>query len=160
MTFSKKSYNSIGVLLRRLDFKMLSTILFIIAVLPAAKAEKRSQRKIIAEFEHSGQLNLSHVVVDDDENRFFSGRQHRWRSAGNGDIYLAGGNVLYQLDRQLRLKHRIKTGLLKKSINVYFSICFVSKKKINTYLKLEIRVACREFLAFKFVVIVSSKQKR
>ena len=46
----------------------------------------------------------------------------------------------------------------KRMINVYFSICFVSKKTINTYLKLEIRVACREFLAFKYVVIVFSKQ--
>ena len=46
-------------------------------------------------------------------------------------------------------------------INVYFSVCFVSKKTINTYLKLEIRVACREFLAFKYVVIVFfSKQNR
>ena len=129
MTFSKKSYNSIGVLLRRLDFKMLSTILFIIAVLPVAKAEKRSQRKIIAEFEHSGQLNLSHVVVDDDENRFFSGRQHRWRSAGNGDIYLAGGNVLYQLDRQLRLKHRIKTGQLKEKYKCLFQHLFCFEKE-------------------------------
>ena len=30
---------------------------------------------------------------------------------------------------------------------------FFSKKMINTYLKLEIWVVCREFLAFKYVVI-------
>ena len=33
-------------------------------------------------------------------------------------------------------------------LNVYFSILFISKKTINTYLKLENRVVCREFLAF------------
>ena len=31
---------------------------------------------------------------------------------------------------------------------------FFSKKIINMYLKLEILVACREFLAFKYVVII------
>ena len=31
---------------------------------------------------------------------------------------------------------------------------FFSKKTINTYLKLKIRVACREFLAFNYLVIV------
>ena len=43
--------------------------------------------------------------------------------------------------------------LAEKVINVYFSICFFSKKMIITYLKLEIRVVCREFLAFKYVVV-------
>ena len=44
--------------------------------------------------------------------------------------------------------------------NVYFSIClFLSKKTINMYLKLEIRVACREFLAFNYVVIVFFSKK-
>jgi len=37
--------------------------------------------------------------------------------------------------------------------NVYFIICFFWKQTTNTYLKLEIRVVCREFLAFKYVVI-------
>ena len=37
---------------------------------------------------------------------------------------------------------------------------FFSKKTINTYLKLEIRVACREFLAFKYVVIVYFETKQ
>ena len=36
---------------------------------------------------------------------------------------------------------------------------FFSKKTINTYWKLEIRVACREFLAFKYVVIVIFETK-
>ena len=48
---------------------------------------------------------------------------------------------------------------LYSTCNVYFSICFVSKKTINTYLKLEIRVACREFLAFKYVVIFFFRNK-
>ena len=43
---------------------------------------------------------------------------------------------------------------------VYFSICFFSKKTINSSLKLEIRVACREFLAFKYVVIVFFETKQ
>ena len=34
------------------------------------------------------------------------------------------------------------------------------KKTINTYLKLKIRVACREFLAFKYVVIVFFETKQ
>ena len=46
-----------------------------------------------------------------------------------------------------------------RAINVYFSICF-SKKMINTYLKLEIRVVCREFLAFKYVVMVFFETKQ
>jgi hypothetical protein len=37
-------------------------------------------------------------------------------------------------------------------LDVYFSIGF-KKKAINTYLKLEIRVVCKEFLAFKYVFI-------
>ena len=34
------------------------------------------------------------------------------------------------------------------------------EKDENTYLKLEIRVACREFLAFKYVVIVFFETKQ
>ena len=36
---------------------------------------------------------------------------------------------------------------------------FFSKKTINSYLKLEIHVVCREFVAFKYVVIVFFKTK-
>ena len=36
---------------------------------------------------------------------------------------------------------------------------FFFKKTINTYLKLEYRVVCREFLAFKYVVIVFFRNK-
>ena len=36
---------------------------------------------------------------------------------------------------------------------------FFSKKTINTYLKLEIRVVCKEFLAFRYVVIVIFETK-
>ena len=42
--------------------------------------------------------------------------------------------------------------------NVYFSNRFFSKMTINTYLKLEILVVCREFLAFKYVFVIFSKQ--
>ena len=37
--------------------------------------------RLVSEFEHPGLLNLTHVAVD------------------RGSIYLAGGNVLYQLDQ-------------------------------------------------------------
>ena len=37
--------------------------------------------RLVSEFEHPGVLNLTHVAVD------------------RGSIYLAGGNVLYQLDQ-------------------------------------------------------------
>ena len=44
-----------------------------------------------------------------------------------------------------------KINEIRMTLNVYFSICFFSKQMINTYLMLEIRVACREFLAFKYI---------
>ena len=37
--------------------------------------------RLVSEFEHPGVLNLTHVAVD------------------RGSIYLAGGNILYQLDQ-------------------------------------------------------------
>ena len=37
---------------------------------------------------------------------------------------------------------------------MYSSVFFLLKTTINMYLKLEIRVACRVFLAFKYVVII------
>ena len=41
-----------------------------------------------------------------------------------------------------------------------YILAFVfSKKTINTYLKLKIRVACREFLAFEYVDIVFFQNK-
>ena len=41
-------------------------------------------------------------------------------------------------------------------INVYFSICFVSKKMINTYLKLEIRVK-NKFFSTQFVFVLAGR---
>ena len=40
------------------------------------------------------------------------------------------------------------------------SVFFLEKDNKYTYLKLEIRVACREFLAFKNLVIVVSETKQ
>ena len=49
---------------------------------------------------------------------------------------------------------------IRQYLNVYLSICFfLLKTTINTYLKLEIRVVCREFFAFKYVVIVFFRNK-
>ena len=44
--------------------------------------------------------------------------------------------------------------------NVYFSIIFFVIDEINTYLKLEIGVVCREIVAFKLVVIFFFKTKQ
>ena len=43
----------------------------------------------------------------------------------------------------------VKNLEIYKVINVYFIICFCSKKTIKTYFKLEIRVVCGEFIRFK-----------
>ena len=40
------------------------------------------------------------------------------------------------------------------AINVHFNISFFSKKTMNTYLKLEIGVVCREYLGFKYTFII------
>ena len=47
------------------------------------------------------------------------------------------------------------TYLKLEALNTY--LFFFSKKTINTYLKLEIRVECREFLAFKYVVFFGTQ---
>ncbi len=93
---------------------LLLLTLFHTAAKAAAANGPSLRRKVLAEFEHNGRLNLSHVAVDLAAAR--ASARRRWHSSGNGggggDIYLAGGNVLYQLDSKLRLKHRIETGNL------------------------------------------------
>ena len=62
----------------------------------ATSAANSAVGKILADFEHNyAEFNLSHVAVD---------------GVNGGDIYLAGANVLYQLDSSLRVKHRVDTG--------------------------------------------------
>jgi len=51
-------------------------------------------RRLVAEYEHSGPFNLSHLAVDEERGRLF----------------LAGANVLYQMDDLLRLRHKVETG--------------------------------------------------
>jgi len=51
-------------------------------------------RRLVAEYQHSGAGNLSHLAVDDER----------------GMLYLAGANVLYQMDDLLRLRHKVETG--------------------------------------------------
>lgn len=53
--------------------------------------------RLVSEFEQAGPLNLSHVAVD------------------RGSVYLAGANVLYQLDPSLRPQHTVHTGPLLDS---------------------------------------------
>jgi len=68
-------------------------LLFLVFMLVAPGV--KTGRRLLSEFEHSGPLNLSHLAID-------SGR--------GGQVYLAGANVLYQLDDLLRLRHRVSTG--------------------------------------------------
>ena len=42
---------------------------------------------------------------------------------------------------------------------MYIDLLIFTKKTINTYLKLEIRVVCREFLAFKKIFFFFSRKK-
>ena len=51
-------------------------------------------RRLVAEYEHSGPFNLSHLAVDEERER----------------LYLAGANALYQMDDRLRLRHKVETG--------------------------------------------------
>ena len=51
-------------------------------------------RRLVAEFQHGASHNLSHLVVDTDRSR----------------VYVAGTNVLYQLDDALRVRHKVETG--------------------------------------------------
>ena len=43
---------------------------------------------------------------------------------------------------------------------IFYFMCFLRKKTLNTYSKLEIYVVCRETFAFKYVFIFFSKQIR
>ena len=51
-------------------------------------------RRLVAEFQHNSNHNLSSLVIEEDTGRLF----------------LAGTNVLYQLDDELRVRHRVETG--------------------------------------------------
>ena len=53
-----------------------------------------SLRRLVAEFQHGGRHNLSHLVLDPARSR----------------LYVAGTNVLYQLDDALRVSHKVETG--------------------------------------------------
>ena len=51
-------------------------------------------RRLVAEFQHNASHNLSSLLIEEDTGR----------------IYLAGTNILYQLDDSLRVRHRVETG--------------------------------------------------
>jgi hypothetical protein len=53
-------------------------------------------RRLVAEFRHEASplLNLTSLALD----------------PASGGLYVAGTNVLYQLDESLRLKHLVETG--------------------------------------------------
>ena len=54
-------------------------------------------RRLVAEFQHgagSAHGNLSHLLCD----------------TSRGTLYVAGTNVLYQLDDALRVRHKVETG--------------------------------------------------
>ena len=54
----------------------------------------RGVRRLVAEFKHNASHNLSSLLIEEDTGR----------------IYLAGTNILYQLDDSLRVRHRVETG--------------------------------------------------
>jgi len=56
-------------------------------------------RRLLKEFRHNGEYNLTRGVLD----------------PGTGQLYLAGTNVLYQLDSALRIVHRVETGPVEDS---------------------------------------------
>ena len=51
-------------------------------------------RRLVAEFKHTASHNLSSLLIEQDSGR----------------IYVAGTNILYQLDDSLRVRHRVETG--------------------------------------------------
>ena len=53
-----------------------------------------SVRRLVAEFQHGAGHNLSHLAVD----------------TSRGRLYVAGTNILYQLDDALRVRHKVETG--------------------------------------------------
>ena len=53
-------------------------------------------RRLVAEFKHNASHNLSSLLIEQDTGR----------------IFLAGTNILYQLDDSLRVRHRVETGWL------------------------------------------------
>ncbi len=61
-------------------------------------------RRLVGEFVHNAGTNLSHLAVDDLSEQ----------------IYVAGTNILYQLDDSLRVRHRVETG---KIGSVIFRVC-------------------------------------
>ena len=69
-------------------------------------------------------------------------------------------SAFYILNSLPFVKNKLYTSRIKYVKMYIFASVFVSKKTINTYLKLEIRVACREFLAFRYVVIVFFETKK
>ena len=73
------------------NMMLLLLLLCLQCHLPTSSA---SVRRLVAEFQHGSGHNLSHLVVD----------PHRSR------LYVAGTNVLYQLDDALRVRHKVETG--------------------------------------------------
>ena len=66
----------------------------VLLLLLASPGPSLALRRLVAEFQHNSQHNLSSLVIEEDMGR----------------LYLAGTNVLYQLDDELRVRHRVETG--------------------------------------------------
>ena len=66
--------------------------------------QAQAVRRLVAEFQHgSAHANLSHLLLD----------------TSRGTLYVAGTNVLYQLDDALRVKHKVETGKKIFSTNLF-----------------------------------------
>ena len=75
-----------------------------------------SLRRLVAEFQHGGRHNLSHLVLDPARSR----------------LYVAGTNVLYQLDDALRVSHKVETGEM-----IYFRTSLHLKPSAAAEIKLK-----------------------
>ena len=69
-------------------------IILLLLLLLSSSYLARGVRRLVAEFKHNASHNLSSLLIDEDTGR----------------IYLAGTNILYQLDDSLRVRHRVETG--------------------------------------------------
>ena len=70
------------------------TMRFLLLLLLSSAHLGLGLRRLVAEFKHNASHNLSSLLVEEDTGR----------------IYLAGTNILYQLDDSLRVRHRVETG--------------------------------------------------
>jgi len=70
------------------------TGLLSLAVCPTSLGRRLEPHHLVAEFRQTGSQNLSHIAID----------------PHTGHVFVAGSNVIYNLDEELRQVHRVETG--------------------------------------------------